>query len=160
MVTTSKGLEIDITTDDMLQMVNDLSKTDIVKRLYELTNGPGQRTFSGIEAGSGFREWLEDCQDYPHNSDLVNKMKVIMAWANGKIVAWCVVREVGHPFSKDFGIYCDPEYRRQGIASVLLKEATKYLKVEQCLSCYPWNKVGQSFFKSYMYQERLAIHRR
>jgi len=84
-----------------------------------------------------------------HNTEALvcyenNSSKTIVGWA--RLVDTTTIKT--HNPKLHFGVFVNPAYRKQGIASSLLNEAELIAKDKnRCLVVRPWDKASSSFFK-------------
>ncbi len=142
-------------------VVAELERLDraTLQSLLPLTNSPARgdhRDSNPNKSGSGFRRLLEDhLRGYQHPG----KAWAIILREEGAPVAWCLVTELdrdpdtGDDFAvptAGVGLYVAPAFRRQGLGSRLIREASDLARKigRQQLMAFPWNASSKSFYGS------------
>lgn len=124
-------------------------------QLKKLTNHPTRGDFDdrGEFQGSHFHGILRAIESNYYISPSAKNAQVIMARdpATGRIMGWCLLEITpGYP-DVFIGTYVDPEYRKQKMGALLVKEAIKYVTSLSCIKLIQaesWNKSSDHFYKS------------
>lgn len=158
--------------------MEDASLVFVTKRFDELTRCETQallpltlsstrgdtRDGEDEDPGSSFRILLHDAL-----RGFIGRLDrwVILAHAHDhEPVAWCLVERLQEDPITDgrsmipegaIGFYVSPRWRRQGVATGLLRQAVRKARVEAWhrLVAFPWNNSSSSFFRSHGFVERI-----
>lgn len=122
---------------------------DLLAKLRKLTLSP----YSGLN--HELDRMLEDVKERTVDC------QVILAYRFSTLVGWAILSKedtdfhfvnTGNGFVKELGrmfqVFVDPEYRRQGIASELFKEALKVVGNETICVC-PWDHKSHQFYSKF-----------
>jgi ribosomal protein S18 acetylase RimI-like enzyme len=121
----------------------------LLAKLRKLTIVPGSGLNYELDRMTkAAKERFVDCQ-------------IIMAYRLNNLVGWAILSREDTDFvfswERDgfkgeegcmFQVYVDPDYRRQGIASEIYKEAQK-LAVDEVIHVSPWSDESEMFYDSF-----------